>query len=291
MAIKLPLLTKIPARWRPPLLALTFILVALALTGGLIMHKTITIDPAVINVRRGPGIDYQPVALAHRQRSQVIGEDNGWLHVRLSDHRTGWVASWLLNQKTKPASSLAEATIVIDPGHGGADTGAEMSANSKNPAKMEKTYTLKVARRVATDMRRQGARVILTRDNDRYVGLKPRPQLAESARADAFVSLHFDSSPRPNEGSGVTTYYYHQGPSLALSRAVSAHFNNLGLTNHGIDFGDYLVIRDNARPAILCELGYINSDHDARKIKSPAYQERAAADITAGVARYLHERH
>lgn len=252
------------------------------------MHKTITLDPQAINVRTGPGIDYRPVTLAKRQRSQIIGEHNGWLHVRLSDHRTGWVASWLMNNKTKPASSLAEATVVIDPGHGGQDTGAEMSPNTNNPAKMEKTYTLKVAKLVADDMRRQGARVILTRDNDRFVDLKPRPALAESIHADAFVSIHFDSSPHQNEGTGVTTYYYHQGQSLALARAVSPQFNNLALENHGVDFGDFLVIRDNSRPAILCELGYINSSHDARKIKSRTYQQRAAGDITTGVADYLH---
>lgn len=184
------------------MLALAFLLTAIGLTGGLVLHKTITLNPATINVRQGPGLDYRPIPFTKHQRSQVIGEQNGWLQVRLNGHQTGWVASWLLNRKVKPASSLAEATIIIDPGHGGQDVGAEMSPDTHNPAKMEKTYTLKVAKLVAADMRRQGARVILTRDNDRFVGLNPRPQLAASTHADAFVSIHFDSSPTPTKAAG-----------------------------------------------------------------------------------------
>ncbi|MDO4855536.1 MAG: N-acetylmuramoyl-L-alanine amidase [Limosilactobacillus gorillae] len=255
----------------------------------MVQWKTITINPEKLNVRTGPGMDYKRIALTKSIHAQVIGQENGWYKIRLANNRTGWVASWLLNDKTNPkASSLAEATIVIDPGHGGSDSGAEYK-NSTKKYYMEKTYTLSLAKKVAKDLQAKGARVIMTRNTDRYVGLSPRPKLAESSHANAFISFHFDSSPSANEGTGVTTYYYHTGASKRLASAVNKQFDNLPLRNNGIDFGDFLVIRNNTQPAILCEMGYINTTKDFRQIRRAGYQARVAKDVTTGLENYFKE--
>jgi N-acetylmuramoyl-L-alanine amidase len=68
---------------------------------------------------------------------------------------------------------------------------------------MEKTYTLQLANRVAQELRLRGAHVIMTRDSDRYVGLKPRPALAESMHADAFISFHFRFFAGTQRGLGI----------------------------------------------------------------------------------------
>src|SRR5699024_5125636 len=112
----------------------------------------------------------------------------------------------------------------------------------------------------------------------------------ERVKADAFISFHFDSSPHPNEGSGMTTYYYHQGASKTLATLVNHELTPLPLANLGTDFGDFLVIRDNTQPAILCEMGYINTKRDFKQIKSARYQDQAATQIVKGVNRFCQVR-
>lgn len=82
-------------------------------------------------------------------------------------------------------------TIVIDPGHGGGDVGARGALGAE-----EKTITLEVARRLRTLIEtRLGVRVILTRENDRVVGLDERTALANNSKADLFLSLHMNAAP------------------------------------------------------------------------------------------------
>lgn len=273
------------------LISVLLVCLTLLLIFGLSRQKTVVIKTANLNIHSGPGIDYPIIDTTKaQQRYHVIGERNDWYRVRVTDKKYGWVASWLVNRK-KPlqhVTRLSEATVVIDPGHGGSDSGAEYK-NSKNPQYMEKTYTLQLAKKVAVALRMRGCHVIMTRDNDRYVGLKPRPQLAESLHADAFISFHYDSSPQRNEGTGITAYYYHRGKSKQLASAMSQQFNNLPLTNKGNDFGNFLVIRDNTRPAILCEMGYINTKRDFNHIRSFTYQWKIANDVVKGLNQYLKE--
>lgn len=270
------------------IISVLLILLALVLVWGLSRRKTVDIKTANLNIHRGPGIDYPTIDHTQRQRYHVISKRNDWYKIRITDHKYGWVASWLVDRK-KPlghVSRLSEATVVIDAGHGGSDSGAEYK-DSKNSRYMEKTYTLQLAKKVAAALRLRGCHVIMTRDNDRYVALKPRPQLAESAHADAFISFHYDSSPQRNEGTGITTYYYHRGTSKQLAESLSAQFDNLPLTNKGTDFGNFLVIRDNTRPAILCEMGYINSRKDFHHIKSFSYQVKVANDVVKGLNQFF----
>ncbi|MCG4607052.1 SH3 domain-containing protein, partial [Bifidobacterium longum] len=91
----------------------------------------------------GPGLDYATIGTVKKgQRVTILKTRNSWYKIRLSDQRFGWVASWLVHPKNnlKHVSNLSEATIVIDPGHGGSDSGAEYK-NSTSKRYMEKTYT------------------------------------------------------------------------------------------------------------------------------------------------------
>ncbi|WP_057777178.1 N-acetylmuramoyl-L-alanine amidase [Paucilactobacillus vaccinostercus] len=269
-----------------------FVVLALGLTFALTRQKTVVVSVENVNVRQGPGLKYKKVkTLKSKERLNVLAEKNDWYKVRINDHQFGWIASWLVNRRDnlKKATKLSEATIVIDAGHGGWDSGAEYKTNSKKAQYMEKTYTLKMAKLVAADLRTKGAHVILTRDSDKFVGLKARPALAEKVHADAFISFHFDSSPQRNEASGLTTYYYHKGESKKLAQTLNRQFNSLPLTNRGIGFGDFLVIRDNTRPAVLCEMGYINDTHDFKSIKSTTYQMKVAHLVTQGLSNYFNE--
>lgn len=271
------------------LTACGFILLAVILLVTLIYQRTVELNPDTLPIREGPGIQYRPVRNVDQKRVLVLNEQNSWYEVRLSDHQRAWVPSWLIHSHTKLAHNnhLAGATVVIDPGHGGSDSGAEYKDNSGHSKYMERTYTLQIGQRLRQQLESQGARVVMTRSKNNSVGLKERVRIAEMEHADCFISLHLNSSPCHDEGSGVPTYYYHRGDSKYLARSVSQHFENLPLSNRGIDFGDFLVIRDTTIPSILCETGYVNTKKDFRQIRRPAFQRRVAKDIREGVNQYL----
>ncbi|MCZ2493960.1 N-acetylmuramoyl-L-alanine amidase [Dellaglioa carnosa] len=236
-----------------------------------------------INVRTGPSTSFKVTnTLKKGERISIIREKNNWSYVLLPDDKKGWVANWLLAKKNATVTKLSEATIVLDPGHGGNDSGA-LSIKKKQ----EKIYTLQMAIRVANLLKARGANVLLTRDSDSYVGLTPRAKLAESNNADAFISFHFDSSPNDNEATGLTSYYYKKSTDLALASALNVELNNTGLNNRGTEFGDFLVLRENTQPSVLLELGYINTKYDFKLIQNDNFQEKTAESIVKGLDNYF----
>lgn len=220
---------------------------------------------------------------------QYVGKSGNFYKVRLNSGQTGYVNSGLVSISDtdhpikSAATKLSEATIVIDAGHGGHDTGA-ISNDNKH---FEKTYTLATALLLKQKLQRAGANVILTRGSDSYVGLEPRARLSNKLAADAFVSIHFDSSSSKNKGSGITTYYYSGSKDKRLAQNVNNNMNGLPLKSKGIDYGDFEVTRENEQPAILVEGGYINNKNDFKQISDPIYQNRLADGIYRGLASYF----
>ncbi|WP_409022476.1 N-acetylmuramoyl-L-alanine amidase [Dellaglioa sp. P0083] len=236
-----------------------------------------------INVRTGPSTSNKVLdTLKKGERITIIREKNNWSYVSLPNTKKGWVANWILSKKNAKVTKLSEATIVLDPGHGGNDSGA-LSIKDKQ----EKIYTLQIVKKVAYLLKKRGANVILTRDSDSYVDLAPRAKLAESNNADAFISFHFDSSPNDDEATGLTSYYYNKTADLALANSINAELNDTGLDNRGTEFGDFLVLRDNTQPSVLLELGYINTKYDFKLIQSSSFQEKTAKSVVEGLTNYI----
>lgn len=235
-------------------------------------------------LKKGPGVEYKQVAQINKnQRVTVLKTKYHWMYVETDDNKRGWLADWMINSSySLPITDLSNATIVIDPGHGGYDSGA--TSNTGN--KLEKTYTLAYAKQLAKKLEKNNTKVYLTRTKDTYVSLSKRPALADQVHADVFISIHFDSSPTTNTASGFTTYYYHKN-SLKLAQAINGQFNAIGLENRGVEVGNFLVIRDIKEPAVLLEMGYINSDRDFDQITSKTYRTTVVNDIYAGLKKYF----
>ena len=240
------------------------------------------------NVRQTAGLNAAVVQrIAKGAKVTVLSQSGDWYHVRTAENKTGYIASWILSMpgatSSKAATKLSEATIVLDPGHGGTDSGAESTSG-----KYEKTYTLATAKAVGAKLEAAGANVIYTRHTDTFVDLAPRPVVAKKVHADAFISFHFDSTPNANSASGFTSYYYNATKDKPLATYLNkALGTNLTLTNRGTAYGNFEVLRDNDQPAVLLEMGYINSDKDFKFISSPAYQQQVAADVVAGLNNYF----
>lgn len=126
-------------------------------------------------LKEGPGTEFpQKSFLKKEQRLTVYSRKNHWLHVKTDNGKTGWVADWMIADGYKnPIEKLGDATIVIDAGHGGADSGALSIKN-----KMEKKYTLLYAKELEQKLEGYGAKVYMTRSSDKTVSLSSRPILA-----------------------------------------------------------------------------------------------------------------
>ncbi len=269
------------------LIVFFFLIITVLLTRMLFVDKTVRVGLDQVAVRTGPALSYKKVgSLSEDTRVTVLKNKNGWIRVRYHDHHFGWIPKWLTNRTfpAQKATNLSEATIVLDPGHGGNDSGA-LGINQKHE---EKTYTLKTAQAVKKALENRGARVFMTRSSDVYVGLAPRPALANKHEADAFISFHYDSAPTNNSGSGDTTYYYHKDTSLRLAQIINAQLKEkIALDNRGVQFGDFEVIRDNYRPALLIEGGYINTNKDFRQISSHHYRKQVSQAIATGLNQFF----
>ncbi|MBS9337465.1 N-acetylmuramoyl-L-alanine amidase [Fructobacillus parabroussonetiae] len=263
------------------LIILTTFLLVLSLS----QQNQLTTRPDDVPLRKSPNRQSKQIlALKSGTKLTVLKRQNGWWYVKdAKDDKAGWVASWVANNTfLKKPTALSEATIVLDPGHGGSDTGA-MSYNNKY---YEKTYTLKTALATRKELEKTGARVLMTRTTDVVVPLLYIPRKAEKYQADAQISFHFDASGSHNSASGISQYYYNSN-SLGLVQSLSNSLNNLPLQNRGYDSIPYLVIKDVTRPAVLLEMGFIDSDKDLTYIKSTSYQEKVAKDVKAGLLNYI----
>lgn len=215
---------------------------------------------------------------------EVTGQ---WYQVITNDGDIGYLSqndSQLIERpiQTVP-KSLAEATIVLNPGHGGEDTGAI----SNSGWIYEKEVTLETAEIIKAALEEQGSTVILTREEDITEDLAEVVDISNENEADIFISLHYDSSENRNEATGTTTYYYYEMYGDLADTVNEALATNLPLENRGVTYGNYQVLRENTQPALLLELGYMNSDYDVAIFNTEDYQITVANAIIEGLTTYF----
>ena len=181
--------------------------------------------------------------------------------------------------------------VALDAGHGGRDPGA-----TRRGARLpEKRVTLDVALRLAHYLRRRGVKVRLSRMGDRTLRPPVRAKWLDRTHSDVLVSLHCDAAPGRIHAAGATTYF-HSGSraSKKLARSIQTRLVRVTSTrNRGAQpdrvrcrHGFYMLRRAH-RPAALVELGYISHPATARKMSRPAYRQRLAQGVGAGLLHYL----
>ena len=201
--------------------------------------------------------------------------------------------------------------VVLDPGHGGHDTGARGPQGS-----LEKTMSLDIATRIAGHLEARGVPWRMTRRDDRFVELAERSRLAAAARARLFVSIHFNSG-SSEEAGGVESYALslpgtpssndpegqnapaesHPGNRFDESNVVLAYCIQQGLLDRGVG-GDrgvrrarFSVLRAAPCPAALVECGFLSNPDEEKNILDAGHREKIAASVTDGIMHYLnHER-
>ena len=224
-----------------------------------------------------------------------------WMQLR---HAAQPVAGAKSRTTQTTAASKPFAVVVLDPGHGGQDSGAMCGGV------LEKDLTLDVARRIDRLLDSEGIATLMTRMGDTFVSLADRAALANRARNCIFISIHFNEDNKP-VASGVETYYAaHQitaGSFLAswlpflwrpLSSSPNPESQDLaGLiqealvartraADRGVQARQFFVIANVTSPAVLIEGGFLTNKEDISKLASEDYRDQIAAAVTDGILRY-----
>jgi N-acetylmuramoyl-L-alanine amidase len=220
-------------------------------------------------------------------------------------------------------------TVVIDPGHGGTETGATGPGGT-----MEKELTLLIARTLAERLTRElGVRAVLTRTDDVDVALDQRSALANQHKADLFVSIHLNSTAR-GEAHGAETYFLsltasderaadsaalenvvgaraaepgseefdlqlllwdlaqsrHLSASQRLASFIQEELNRqLSLPDRGVKQAPFRVLMGAAMPAVLVELGFLSSGAEEARLREPAYRAELVGSLVRAIARFRTE--
>lgn len=174
-------------------------------------------------------------------------------------------------------------TLVLDPGHGGADAGA-LSPH----AFPEKTANLLTAREVKKALEALGYRVLLTRETDVAVPLYDRPRLAHEQKADAFVSIHHNAPPLDKDPRRLryAAVYAWNPIGIDLARAVSSALDDAlegEMPNHGVLTGNLAVTRNPEIPSCLVEVDFVTSPAGEAAIWNVARRRYIAEAIARGI--------
>jgi N-acetylmuramoyl-L-alanine amidase len=225
--------------------------------------------------------------------------------------------------KNKPAGRLRARVpkfrLVLDAGHGGWDLGTV-----GRKGLMEKDLVLDVVRRLGKLVEdRLGAEVIYTRQDDTYLALEKRTEIANLAQADLFVSVHANYSD-DSAARGAETYYTNTYSSVRArtsdadaegSTTENVNWTNVDIRekvqksrrfaaavqralygvlasqipdmrNRGVKRASYVVLTGTSMPAILAEVSFVSSPADEAKLKSSSYRDKIAEGLFKGIAQY-----
>ncbi len=223
------------------------------------------------------------------------------------------------------ALGLKIGRIVIDPGHGGHDTGT-IGTNGLE----EKELVLDVGRRLGKLLRsRLGADVVYTRSDDTFIPLETRTAIANQEQADLFVSIHANSS-SDQDARGVETYYLNFTSSpealevAARENAVSSKSihelqdlvkkialkekieeskefasdvqtalhsglasKTANIRNRGVKKAPFIVLIGANMPSILAEISFVSNPTDERRLRTPEYRQKIAQSLYRGISKYV----
>jgi N-acetylmuramoyl-L-alanine amidase len=213
----------------------------------------------------------------------------------------------------KPMPKKGKLNILVDPGHGGTDSGCRSASGTVH----EQVITLAIAREVQAQLKALGHHANITRPDEKTTRtLDERTQLGASLNIDAFVSIHVNASANP-EAKGVETYTLPafgcegtlpnspaRGPLVGhayLPRSTRlAYFVQKALldatqpppypqpADRGVRHAHFKVLRDTPAPSILIEIGFMTNTDDFARITDVAAQKEIARRIVSGIENAFH---
>ncbi|MDR1303584.1 MAG: N-acetylmuramoyl-L-alanine amidase [Puniceicoccales bacterium] len=249
-------------------------------------QATLTKGQAVVRFAAGDNfVTYQKSKIFLAQKIVFSG---GKLHISCDDYSQVLVpllAPHLVREK-KPSLR----TIVIDPGHGGKDSGAVNAGLGLS----EKMLVLQIAKLFQAELVKRGYRATLTRDDDTFIELKNRP--AKAKNADFFISLHCNSAAN-HLAHGVEVFTLPRARKfpgnacdpwnlIAVYSFLSASTAATGFENRGLKTAEFAVLKSLSVPGVLIEMGFLSNLEEARKLADPLFQKKIVQGLVNGIEKY-----
>ncbi len=175
--------------------------------------------------------------------------------------------------------------VVIDPGHGGPDSGAVGIGGLR-----ETDVVLDVSKSVSNILNKKGVKVRMTRTNEIDLDLGPRVSMANNSKADVFVSIHANASVgKKRYINGLETFYYSGWKGRLLAEKIQKQITKVspGSPDRGVRRGSYFVIKQTNMPAVLVEIGFVTGRLDGARLSKDMHRERIAYAIAKGILEYL----
>ena len=175
--------------------------------------------------------------------------------------------------------------ICIDAGHGGHDPGA------CGPGGLhESAVVLEICHSLADLLEQNQISTFLTREEEIFIGLAKRCEIANSGQADYFISIHCNSN-GPDVAVGIETLYKTQQGKFLAVPVQSALIEATGDRDRGLKHRtDLHVLNATAMPAILAEVGFISHPATEAKLRTADYQLLLAKAIANGLISFLDEK-
>ncbi|HLS07839.1 N-acetylmuramoyl-L-alanine amidase CwlD [Lentibacillus sp.] len=195
---------------------------------------------------------------------------------------------------------LSGHTIVIDPGHGGADGGAVGKDET-----LEKDIALAVAKTTRDFLQQSGALVYLTREEDKDLAaddtkglsrrkaedIRERLKFIHDKEADFFISLHLNALSSEQWHGAQTFYHPKEEKSKHLANMIQAEIirNLENTTREPLALNNVYLLKHAEVPGALVEIGFLSNEHERDHLKQDSYQRKMAGSIYEGILRYVSE--
>jgi N-acetylmuramoyl-L-alanine amidase len=177
--------------------------------------------------------------------------------------------------------------IVLDPGHGGKETGATGPTGYT-----EKEVNLVVSKLLRTELEKRGATVIMTREEDQDLALGDRVQIIDENSPTIALSLHYNALPdggNAEKTQGMSIFWYHpQAHDLAVF-LQNYLVNRLNRPDYGVYWNNLALTRPHSAPSILLELGFLINPVEFEWITNAQEQEKLAKSIAEGIVAWLQQ--
>ena len=244
----------------------------------------IVVRTPTLNIRPTASTNQNPVGvLREGDVVTILGTSGTWVNISHGSTRGYVSSSYLTEYNTRHNGALAGKTIVVDPGHGGTDSGAAAFGLQ------EKHIVLDMSLRLEAKLKAAGANVIMTRRTDVYPTLEQRVALANRSGADIFISVHTNGF--VPEANGTETFYnttYWAGNSKKLADAMQKHMlRELGLRNRGVKTAGFYVIRHTTMPSVLVEPAFTTNAREADLLRTAKFREDTARAMYQATLEYF----